>query len=586
MKKIYIALAVLAAAALTSCEKERSHNDLNLDANSIAFTLQGAAKTRTAESGVVSSQYLPVKIDLDGRTYSLEETVVRMDSEVSPATKGTPAYTSNVSTLYGSFNALAHVAGSSTVAIPDGAFQYDSGVWVQKYATDPWANGESLFFYMRMPASPAGVSNLVYGSPAEGKISFNYTSPETAAEQQDILFAGRPLTKSQYVANYEHVGAPVLFHHALTGVKFAIGNDDDDIAANQVKITKVEFSGLYGQGSCVVTPRKEAGQADYEDNETGDYSSGDGSTVVWTTSGAITNTYSATFNADGTTVDFTSGSFENMGSYPDSFSAAGNTKNLNDGDATQTFWLIPQAMTDDVKLAITFSYGGTTKTFAIDFGEVLAAKNVVWKAGEIRTYSLRVNDVNVKIEDELVTEQGLSESGITLYGGTKSNVVITNTGNTDAYIRAAIVGQWVDENDNPVFSFTDFTDLSHLIKDVDSWYMDQFVTEARTFGTFSGLVGYNADYSGDWVKGDDGYYYYKKVVPAGESIPSTDPLFESFTVNINNIPQIRLAGQLQQVHLMLDVATQAISAKRLDGSNYPNQDDGGYQTAWANAKAQ
>lgn len=73
----------------------------------------------------------------------------------------------------------------------------------------------------------------------------------------------------------------------------------------------------------------------------------------------------------------------------------------------------------------------------------------------------------------------------TLSGDTKSNVYIKNTGDTDAWIRAAVVITWQDEDGNvygqaPVAG-TNYTD----------W------TPGR-----------------NWVKGSDGFYYYTKPVPA------------------------------------------------------------------------
>lgn len=69
----------------------------------------------------------------------------------------------------------------------------------------------------------------------------------------------------------------------------------------------------------------------------------------------------------------------------------------------------------------------------------------------------------------------------------KSNVYLTNTGTTDAYIRAAIVVTWQDEAGG-VYA-------GQPVKDVD--YTIDLELE-------------------DWIKGDDGFYYYTKpVAPQG-----------------------------------------------------------------------
>ena len=71
-------------------------------------------------------------------------------------------------------------------------------------------------------------------------------------------------------------------------------------------------------------------------------------------------------------------------------------------------------------------------------------------------------------------------------GTTKSNVAIQNTGNTNAYIRAAIVVTWKDAENGNVYG-------SAPVEGTD-YYIDLNLT--------------------DWFKGDDGFYYCKESVAA------------------------------------------------------------------------
>ena len=73
----------------------------------------------------------------------------------------------------------------------------------------------------------------------------------------------------------------------------------------------------------------------------------------------------------------------------------------------------------------------------------------------------------------------------TVSGDTKSNVKIQNTGDTDAWIRAAVVVTWQDTDGN-VYGQTPKAGENYT---------------AWTPGT-------------DWVKGADGFYYYTKPVAA------------------------------------------------------------------------
>lgn len=564
MKRISIILTVFTAALLSSCTQEKSLNDKVVGNNDIVFSLQGAPATRSMEemSLVQKGATIELAADENGQKLFLEETIEDLNRAWAPATKGTPAYTENVGVLYK--NKLGVYA-----AAPLGDVNYESlddemyeGGWRYNhtYASDPWANG-AVDFYFRMPSDMTS-HGVTLGTDAYGKsgnnltITFGYESPTEAKSQQDIIFAARNVNKDQYTKSLPN-GVPVLFNHALTAVKFAIANPEE------ASITSIEFTGLVGKGTCTITPAKEN---DYRDN-TGNYSSADA--VNWTLDKTATGaTYSS--GEFGDPVSYDSGSFANNGDYPSSFAAAGaaQTNNLNDADATQTFWFIPQAMTDKVMLHITYTYGGNEGEGYIEFGKVLAEAGVIWKAGQLRTYTIRVDEVNLKIEDDV--------KGTGIVGMTKEDVVITNTGNVDVFIRAAIVGQWLDKNDNPVFGFTD--EINDLFV-VESWYEDQFVSHAGQHGVFENLAGYsnrtnNTSYSnpfpsngtkGSWYYSSrDNYYYFSKAVAPGD--PTGEPLFKSYTVS--KIPEASNGAHPLDVEMYftLEIATQAISARKSDGS--------------------
>ena len=88
--------------------------------------------------------------------------------------------------------------------------------YYHNYAGDPWPSGDNegkpVGFYLNMPAAPAGVTITGH---SDGKFTFTYTSPTSAKEQEDILFAYRKMTKEEHKGFLPN-GAPVLFNHALT----------------------------------------------------------------------------------------------------------------------------------------------------------------------------------------------------------------------------------------------------------------------------------------------------------------------------------------------------------------------------------
>ena len=580
MKKIYIAMAAMLAAALTSCQmEEQSFKNEEFSPNTVVFGVGRTAGTKAAGPAVISRQNISSMgdVEVDGYKLFLEETVTILDE--TPATKGTPAYTENVGTLYG--NKLGVYSdntkfGDATYEKMDNVLQGGGWRYQHNYATNPWPDEETAVdFYFRMPTDMSGIGEggFTYAKSGSAQtISFSYTSPASAAEQQDILFGARSASKANYTTSLPN-GIPVLLNHALTGVKFALA---DDIKAT-IMIDSVSFIGLIDKGSCVVTP---ASEGNYRDNIT-NYSSSASGVVVWKDTTRTGSTHYANYTDTVTYAKNTAGSFTSAGDYPKSFANGGNSNNLDDadGNAAQTFWLIPQKLTAQTRLTIHYvvkasanAATGTPYEFTIDFGKVLEGKSVEWKAGELHTYTIRVDDVNVKIEDTVTATE-------------KSGVTITNTGNTAAFIRAALVGQWLNSDDNPVFGFTDKVNNLYL---VDSWYQDQFVTKegasapARTHGKFEELAGYDKDNGyNDWYLCTDGYYYYKYAVEPTYTTGSS--LFSKYTVGTT--PSVEIAGVDTEVYFVLEIATQAVTAKQLDGSYYEanaGQKDG-WQLAWKNA---
>ncbi len=105
--------------------------------------------------------------------------------------------------------------------------------------------------------------------------------------------------------------------------------------------------------------------------------------------------------------------------------------------------------------------------------------------------------------------------------GVKSNVVIKNTGSTDAYIRARIVGNWVDANGTVVQAWDPTGD-----------------------GTFANLPG------AGW-KLYNGYYYYTDPVEPNGELKGENALFTSYTVT----------KTVEDAHLVLDIMVQAIQSE-------------------------
>lgn len=559
-KIVYLAAAVAAAGTLAcSCEKEE---DLAVDSPSVgavALVLEGVSTRSAAGEGASPLQVNSYRLEsgIEGVGLSLEEVVTELGGigSSAPGTRGTPAYTENVLDVYGrSFHGV--IMGSSGQVAGDDAFSYmdEEGVWRRDLGFNPWEQSDPLKFFLRMPASPSGVTNLAY-SFSGGSLSFDYATPSTASAQQDILFAMRELDEATYESERYSAkgGASVLFRHALTGVKFAIGNNtttsgnrhpEDEV---QTFITEVSVSGLKDKGHAVFSPTgtEQTPQVD----DIGEHTSQNSFTWTDVAGTSRTTTYTQTYTEENIQ-DYASG--DGVGAAP-SFYTGGANRNLNDGNASLTFWFIPQEITSDLKLTVKFkiwvgqtgSMDAEERTLELDLGQRIldqaSTTNKEWKAGQLRTFTLKPNEVDVDITDQVS-------------GFTKSNVVIRNTGNVPVYLRAHIVANWYgtmqDGTDGIALGYSTASGNEF----VQSWRM--VGTTGDTYGgVFTGLPG-----SG-WVQATDGFFYYTSPVDPGAVTAS---LFTSYSLDtsLHPVPTIwyQVIGrkQFSNVRLVMEIPVQAI----------------------------
>lgn len=141
---------------------------------------------------------------------------------------------------------------------------------------------------------------------------------------------------------------------------------------------------------------------------------------------------------------------------------------------------------------------------------VAAGGTFAWftDSSETKTNAFSNGEVSCKIEE-------------TFENGVKSDVKVKNTGTVDAYVRAALVINWVDESGNVYAS----------APEENSDYTIQLDTE-------------------NWFEASDGYYYCKnKVVPNSES-----------AVFIIECRQSDSAAAPEGCHLQVKVIASAIQA--------------------------
>lgn len=550
MKKSLFALAAI-TVALVSCVTETSVDDQGLNSETLAF-FPKTIDTKAGDAGIVSEPTgvtISLGSDGNGNMLFLEESISSMDELFydAPETKGTPIYDRNFTSMRNSVNVVVYDAAGADANLGDTEFSLydaDSRIWSHDYPAgkDPWADNDSEVRHFFVRSAPgATVAADGYSVPVDGtgdlSMTFSYTSPTTVSEQEDIMFGATSLSKSDYVRNgYRRTGAPVTLHHALTAVKFRIGNDNSGNTKTLIK--SVTLSGFANSGTCTI------------DLSAGTSSTTEASRCMWgygSGTGSFTATYGTTI-PDGKIdngIDFSQNDGSNLGN---SFYSSANTRNLNAADASLTFLLIPQTIPSTARMTITLiiktdNYTSQEITQTVDLSKALSG--VTWGAGQLRTYTLKPVVVGVEIMDDLTST-------------VKSNLVITNTGNVHEYVRMLLVGNWCNGEGNIVRGYTSAAGTTM----VDLWTPGN-----TTYGTFDDSFPAGVPASGSkWTKGADGYYYYTEAIGPGEETGShTAPLFNTYTVG--TVPTIYLPSlssseltQAQGVHLVFDVIIQAIEA--------------------------
>lgn len=603
-------MILLAALALASCRQEEELEFApagEVGQEEVAFKIGSVATRSAAEAEAEVNTLATLKVG--DVTLNLDETVTSLDCVYdAPETRGTPAFTENVTTLYGTFNAVAYdPAAGSTVKLDDAPFPFNSSTtyWAHDYGrADIWSKAPYMF-YMRMPADVPGVTTGTDDNPAltydvsHGSISFSYVSPETASAQKDILFTSTTLSGK------EENGKEITFYHALTGVKFAnYFNNDTSVEDNKTEtiIKEVTISGLKNSGDCVVTPSNGVGER--KNSSTASiWSKQDGSAT-------FTQSYAEAFAKYGSTYALDS-----------KLNHTADKHNLNDANGSLTFWFIPQTLTSDVRIKVKFdirvngNYTFQNQEFDISLGDALYKAEVneesgesttvydhrTWKAGELHTFTLKPEKVGVDIEDTMDSQKYV-----------KTNVRITNTGNVDQYVRVYIIGNWFGKRQISAGVYNDYESIlmgyttETGTEEVARWNDKDFTWsngidstpvyekwaspaypdgyDYTPFGTFVGLPEKGTssapglDNGHNW-KRHDKFYYYTKLIGPGEDLPSTEPLFESYTINESPVFWIAdMSGvrrKAKDVHFVMDIAVQAISVPyKENGTPVP------YEDAW------
>lgn len=303
------------------------------------------------------------------------------------------------------------------------------------------------------------------------KGSFSYTLPGVTTNPCKDATAQPDIilaiTTGQSKANNPVVN--LEFHHALSALLFKVGKMPENVVLNSISI-----SGVYSSGACT---------AMLSDDQEIDFS--------WSFTGKQQN-----------------------GTYTEDLSAQVPVAGESIGSEETIFMMLPQEMGENTLLVLSFSINGREYTLEKKFSEIISE----WEADKQYVFTIGLPDeIKVEVSDEVD-------------GVVKKHVVIQNGGVATGYIRAAIVGYWVN-NDGTVAA---------------PWKPNE-----------DGVFDWGSSWDSYWVKGSDGFYYHKASVESGKF---THPLFETYTLTASTAAGSTHAYQTLEISIMTQIIPESEKA--------------------------
>lgn len=401
-------------------------------------------------------------------------------------TKGAPIYfnetNKNLGTLYGKVSTTVYAAADGKIYKSigkDGESEDMENVSVP-YVESKWSfdktyywpkSGGDLYFCTLAPVGLIG--SLVTGGAWDNsnkKYSFNYSMPapdteepyDDAVNQRDVLVALDVNNKTNGPK------AKISLYHALTGVRFVMGE-----STAGVKLKSVSLNNFNSKGTAtVVRGRNKANNADSTMVGWSGLSTPKSFTQSYTDEEVVTWTQNADF--DGT------------------------------ANKEKTFMVIPQTLGENAELSIYLANALHPEVLKFNMITTEEPALADWSnyAGKMITFRINsyVGLVSVNVYDDCDTANGV-----------KSNIAITNDGNAEIFVRAELVGNWINSNGQILAS----------------WREDD------SYGTFVSSKGSNAKLSeildDNWQKAADGFYYYKYYVKPREVLKNN--MFNTFTLS-------------------------------------------------------
>jgi hypothetical protein len=361
-----ISLSLIALAMFSACSDEvenGTHPGKGDQRLSFAVSMGGTnawkptGGTRAA-SGLGESTYELEPVEMEGK---VNEKTVYLTAEVTegfpgdnhPMTRGTQITETNKKDLMKTFGVSAYTDQKGT---PDYMYNEEAtldtdGYWYPT-GTYYWPAKKQLSFYAWYPSAADGMTltdNTHPGAPV-----MTYIVPDDVKKQQDVMSAV-VIGKDNPTLADGFATTDLTFNHALSAVKFVAGDDLPNCVVKSIKLDGVRYKGTYTLGTDAWTLTDDTQAFTLRLNK-----------VVTGNGGAITE----------------------------------------DGKG-ETLFMMPQTLSDDVKIEVVLNDGTADFTVGASIG------GTEWEMGKTYTYHISYNFVSlittndqfIAYTDETLTDQ-------------------------------------------------------------------------------------------------------------------------------------------------------------------------------------
>lgn len=440
--------------------------------------------------GVLMDYVSEEKLEEDIYIYVMEENVSIPQKSQMATSRGTE------DSDHANFGVIAYIGTGETPATYNGT---DVEVFMDKVGVDNEGNVIGNQYYW--PGGNTWLKFFAY-SPADVLFATNnenlyfptidYTVSENVNLQKDLMLGESGLRNGATTNSVE-----IDLKHLLSKIQVKVGN----LGSNAV-VTSIAFKGINSKGTYTYTKN------DNSDEYVG----------IWT----IDNTEAIEFKQPYDSEEI--GDAESTD--------VGTTNAVLEIDKTtqivgKPFYFLPQDL-DQASIVITLEVtslktDGVERIHEYILSKSLAEISESWSPDKQYTYVITTpQEVEVEVSDNVVFENGYP---------VKKDFTITNTGLSSVFVRVAMVGSWViDDDANGQLIVEDWKDSDGVFDWGEGGAPEEGKTNSR-----------------GWRKDENGFYYYMKPLNRGET---AEPLFNTYTLTAN-VPMV-------DAYLNLTMAVQTV----------------------------